>query len=155
MDQAHQTHMFYLGYPRVSFLGPLLFLIYINDLTYLPISNGSHSVLYADDLLLFHPLKGREDTQLLQDDISTIDKWVQQNHLTFNSAKCKYMVISRKRRPTYSGVLYLGDTPLEQVECFKYLGVIPASNLFYFSTHRLHLLKSQKDFWSSVPKILQ
>ena len=115
-------------------LGPLLFLIYIDDLTYLPISNGSHSVLYADDLLLFRPLKGREDTQLLQDDISTIDKWVQQNHLTFNSAKCKYMVISRKRRPTYPGVLYLGDTPLEQVECFKYLGVILASNLS-FSQH--------------------
>ena len=66
-----------------------LFLIYIDDLTYLPTSNGSHSVLYADDLLLFRPLKGREDFQLLQNDISTIDKWVQQNHLTFNSAKCK------------------------------------------------------------------
>ena len=122
------------GVPQGSILGPLLFLIYIDDLTYLPISNGSHSVLYADDLLLFRPLKGREDTQLLQDDISTIDEWVQQNHLTFNSAKCKCMVISRKRRPTYSGVLYLGDTPLEQVECFKYLGVILASDLS-FSQH--------------------
>ena len=89
---------------------------------------------YADDLLLFCPLKGREDTQLLQDDISTIDKWVQQNHLTFNSAKCKYMVISRKRRPTYPGVLYLGDIPLEQVECFEYLGVILSSKLS-FSQH--------------------
>ena len=122
------------GVPQGSILGPLLFLIYIDDLTYLPISNGSHSVLFADDLLLFRPLKGREDTQLLQDDISTIDKWVQQNHLTFNSAKCKYMVISRKRRPTYPGVLYLGDAPLEQVQCFKYLGVILASNLS-FSQH--------------------
>ena len=62
------------GVPQGSILGPLLFLIYIDNLTYLPTSNGSHSVLYADDLLLFHPLKGREDFQLLQDDISIIDK---------------------------------------------------------------------------------
>ena len=122
------------GVPQGSILGPLLFPIYIDDLTYLPTSNGSHSVLYADDLLLFRTIKGREDFQLLQDDISSIDRWVQQNHLTFNSAKCKYMVISRKRRPTYPGVLYLRDTPLEHLECFKYLGVILASDLS-FSQH--------------------
>ena len=44
------------------------------------------------------------------------------------------MVISRKRRPIYPGVLYLGDTPLEQIECFKYLGIILASDLS-FSQH--------------------
>ena len=44
------------------------------------------------------------------------------------------MVISRKRRPTHPGVLYLRDTPLEQVECFKYLGMILASDLS-FSQH--------------------
>ena len=68
------------GTARMYF-GPSSFPNYIDDLTYLPISSGSHSVLYTDDLLLFRP----EDIQHLQDDISTIDKWVQQNHLTFNS----------------------------------------------------------------------
>ena len=63
-------------------LDPLLFLIYIDDLTHPPTSDGSHSVLYTDDLLLFRAIKGQEDSQLLQDDISSIDKWVQQNHLT-------------------------------------------------------------------------
>ena len=51
------------GTPRIHFGPPS---IYIDDLTYLPTSNGSHSVLYADDLPLFHPLKGREDFQLLR-----------------------------------------------------------------------------------------
>ena len=143
------------GVPQGSILGPLLFLIYIDNLTYLPTSNGSHSVLYADDLLLFCPFEGREDFQLLQNDISIIDKWVQQNHLTFNSAKCKYMVISRKRRPTYAGVLYHGDSPLEQVECFKYLGVILASDRSFSQHIDSVCLKSQKDSWSSVSKMLQ
>ena len=115
-------------------MGTLLFLIYIDDLTYLPTSDGSHSVLYVDDLLLFRSIKGRKDFQLLQDDISSIDKWAQQNHLTFNSAKYKYMVISRKRMFTYPEALHLRDTPLEQVECLKYLGVSFASDLS-FSQH--------------------
>ena len=51
MDQAHQTRMPYLGYSmQRSILGPLLFLVYIDDI--LPTSDGSHSVPYADDLLL-------------------------------------------------------------------------------------------------------
>ena len=90
----------------------------IDDLTHPPTSHGSCSVLYVDDLLLFRTIKGQEDFQLLQDDISSINKCVQQNHLTFNSTKCKtssYMVISRKRRPTHPEVLHLGDTPLEQI----------------------------------------
>ena len=51
------------GTPRIHFGPPS---IYIDDLAYLPTSNGSHSVLYADDLPLFRPLKGREDFQLLE-----------------------------------------------------------------------------------------
>ena len=83
--------------PQRFILGPLLFLIYIDHLTHLPTSRGSCSVLYVDDLLLFRTIKGQEDFQLLQDDISSINKCVQQNYLTFNSTKCKtssYMVIS-------------------------------------------------------------
>ena len=154
MDQAHQTHMLYIWSTTRIHSGPTSFLIYIDDLTHLPTSEGSHSVLYADDLLLFFTIKGQEDFQLLQDGILSIDKWVQQNYLTLNSAKYKYMVMSRKRRSTHPGVLYLGDTPLEPVECCKYLGVILAGDLSS-SQHRLCLLKSQKGSWSSASKILQ
>ena len=77
---------------------------------------------------------GHEDFHLLQSDVSIIDAWLQQNYLTLNSGKCKCMVISRKRRPTGPGTLYLWDVPLEQVHCFKYLGVILSSDLS-FSQH--------------------
>ena len=63
--------------PQRFILGPLLFLIYIDHLTHLPTSRGSCSVLYVDDLLLFRTIKGQEDFQLLQDDISSINKCVQ------------------------------------------------------------------------------
>ena len=116
------------GVLQGSILGPLLFLIYIDDLASLPTSPGSHSLLYANDLLLFRHIKKQDDLHMQQDHISMIDNWVQQNHLTFNAAKCKCMVISRKRRPPFMGVLKLGDTPLEQVESFKYLVVLLSSD---------------------------
>ena len=139
------------GVPQGSILGPLLFLIYIDDLASLPTSLGSHSVLYADDLLLFRPIKKQDDLHMLQDDISMINNWVQLNHLTFNAAKCKCMVISRKRRPPFMGVLKLGDTPLEQVESFKYLGVLLSSDLSFTQ----HIQSTYKDYWPTVLQVLQ
>jgi len=95
MDQVHQTHLFSLsGLPQGSILGPFVFLIYIDDLTHLSISFGSHSILYTDNLLLFCSIKSQEDFHLLQSDVSIIDDWVQQNYLTLNSGKCKYTFFS-------------------------------------------------------------
>ena len=51
--------------PVLSVLGPLLFLIYVDELACLPMSDGSQCVLYADDLLLFRPVKDHADTQLM------------------------------------------------------------------------------------------
>ena len=58
----------------------------------------------------------------MQLDVLAIEQWSENNHLTLNSAKCKAMVISRKKNP-YSQPLYLNGVVLDQVESFKYLGV--------------------------------
>ncbi len=58
------------GVPQGSVLGPLLFLVYVDGLAQLSLSDGSQTVLYADDLLLFRPISGKDDFLQLQYDIS-------------------------------------------------------------------------------------
>jgi len=118
------------GVPQGSVLGPLLFLIYIDGITSIPISSGTQTVLYADDLLLFRQISRQEDFTTLQRDIMAIEQWVLDNHLTFNTSKCNYMMLSRKRSPTTPfHPLMLNGLHLNRVECFKYLGVLLSSDL--------------------------
>ena len=118
------------GVPQGSVLGPLLFLIYIDGICSIPISSCTKFVLYADNLLLFRPISQQEDFATLQRDIMAIEQWVLDNHLTFNTSKCSYMILSRKRFPTTPlHPLMLNGLHLNEVECFKYLGVLLSSDL--------------------------
>ena len=84
------------GVPQGSVLGPLLFLIYIDDLPEY-IQNHSLKVnLFADAILLYHVSTNVLDYEKLQLVISLIEEWSVLNSLCFNESKCKYMIISRK-----------------------------------------------------------
>ena len=85
------------GVPQGSVLGPLLFIIYINDLAECNFCPGSKLVMYADDVLLYRNILRAEDYVSLQADLNTIDEWSSSNYLQFNLSKCKYMVMSRKK----------------------------------------------------------
>jgi len=68
-DTTHVTS----GVPQGSVLGPLLFLVYINCASSLPLTSGSKLTMYADDILLYKPIYCPEDYGNLQQDIDTIN----------------------------------------------------------------------------------
>ena len=86
------------GVPQGSVLGPLLFLIYIDDISQIIFSNGS-LLLYADDIVLYRPIYCQEDYNSLRNDVDLLCDWTSSAFLNLNAAKCKYMVISRKKQP--------------------------------------------------------
>ena len=71
------------GVPQGTVLGPILFLIYINDLP--DCVRYSTIRLFADDCIIYRPIKSIEDTQLLQEDINAIAKWALSWLMKFNT----------------------------------------------------------------------
>ena len=81
------------GVPQGSVLGPLLFLIYINDIDEDIISKFSK---FADDSKVAKVVNNLEDSEILRDDIVKLQKWSHDWQVEFNSDKCKVMHIGKK-----------------------------------------------------------
>ena len=130
------------GVPQGSVLGPLLFLIYINSVTNINLSNGSTLVLYADDMLLFKPISSEDDYTNLQGDVDSLKDWSASHFLTFNPSKCKYMLLSKKNKPTKNPpVLTIDNIPIERTNSHKYLGIVLTSNLTW--SEHIHCICSK------------
>lgn len=117
-------------------LGPLLFLIYINDL---PSFVNSNVHLFADDCVIFREVLSDYDTTTLQSDLNVVADWCNSGRMELNINKCKAMRISSSNTATFS--YYLNNTALEAVESYKYLGVHITSNLTW-SLHIQNIMNS-------------
>ena len=107
------------GVPQGTVLGPLLFLLHINDL---PSVVSSNVRLFADDCLIYRNIKNKEDQIELQKDLNLLENWGNTWGMRFNAAKCNIMRVSRTRDPKLFNYSLTGQV-LEEVMDAKYLGV--------------------------------
>ena len=84
------------GVPQGTVLGPLIFILYINDL---PEGISSQVHLLADDCILYWEISTLNDCQDLQKDINTLCKWESKWQIKFNIDKCYIMHVTHKRNP--------------------------------------------------------
>ena len=113
------------GTPQGTILGPLLFLLYINDITE---SISSTVKLYADDTKIYREITDAiVDCQLLQDDLSNLSEWACKWQLRFNADKCESMRIMHSRDKSVTN--YFLSKPLKDVDNFKDLGVTTTKDL--------------------------
>ena len=86
------------GVPQGSVLGPLLFVIYINDLPDIVKSD----LLFADDTKISHQVSTPEDANLLQEDLKSLSKWAGTWLLEFNADKCHVLTLGRLENITHT-----------------------------------------------------
>lgn len=115
------------GVPQGTVLGPLLFLIYINDMP-TNISPGTSIKLFADDAMLYRIVNNEQDSQTLQTDLNHLTRWELDWQMSFNPSKCEVMHITRSRSPRNTHYT-IHDTTLEIVPLATHLGIDITSTL--------------------------
>ena len=80
------------GVPQGSILGPLFFVLFINDI-YENIEANTNIALYADDTKIWREINSNNDCNILQKDIDSLYTWSKNNKMTFHSDKCKALSI--------------------------------------------------------------
>ena len=131
------------GVPKGSILGPLLFLLFINDLP-LYVNNISAD-LYADDTTLYDIQTSLEATEAnLQNGLNQLHIWCKNNGMVLNSAKTKVMLVTTDQKRlrlqnTNLNLQYMDET-LKMILSDKILGVFVDNNVSW-SDHVKHVCK--------------
>lgn len=115
------------GVPQGSNLGPLLFLLFVNDLCS---EIDCQKLLFADDLKIFQSISSVDDCIVLQSELDKVQNWCNFNNLNLNAAKCK-IVTYTKKQSRYEHNYNIDGTVLDRQNSIKDLGIIFDSQLSF------------------------
>ncbi len=118
------------GVPQGSILGPVLFLIYVNEIH--DIVTSSSVSCFADDTKLFKTIHSGNDANLLQEDLNNLTNWSESSGLTFNELKSNCQTVTRKRAPLFHQYT-INDKPIGRLDEQRDLGVRVNSKLSWSS----------------------
>ena len=122
------------GVPQVTDIGPLLFSLYVNDIsTYI----DSELRLFADDCVCYRYIKGL----VLQKDIDQFGYWARKWSMRFQPVKCNMMRITRERTENIHASYALEGTVLGNIESIKYLGVYIANGLRWNTRQKIFAIR--------------
>ena len=130
--QSEIKHTEY-GVPQGSVLGPLLFIIYSNDLPHS--LQHCETILFADDTTLYFTHPNMQTLYMsVNSDLSTLDDWFRANQLSVNPTKTKYILFAKRPNLTDECSLFINDERLEKVKSTKFLG-LHIDECFSWETH--------------------
>ena len=139
------------GVPQGSILGPILFVLFINDLPS-GLDPGTNLTMYADDTKIWRSITSQSDHEKLQKDIDYLNKWSLDNKMCFHPKKCKVLPVHNRPSP-FLGIFpniqfyyYLGDSMLNFVETERDLGVDMTNNFIFNDQCSRLLAKANQQF---------
>lgn len=116
------------GVPQGSLLGPLLFVIYVNDIDLC--LKSSKLLCFADDMKIFAKISSLEDGVALQADLFSLEEYCQVNKLDLNPSKCSIITYTRKRAVLATTYTLSGQT-LPRCDIIRDLGVHHDNKLIF------------------------
>nr|VZI31542.1 unnamed protein product [Spirometra erinaceieuropaei] len=114
------------GFPQGSVRGPILFLIYVDDVAR---DVDCEVAMFADDMKIWSVIRGPADEDRLQMNLNRLEEWSNRWLLRFNVAKCSILRLGNTARSASTRGYFLGGAALQEAEAQRDLGVLTTSSL--------------------------